>query len=310
MNGTGEARDRSDPRHVFTVDVEEYFQVHAFEDLVHPEEWECFPSRVGLATDRLLQLLEETETRATFFVLGWVAERHPGVVRRIAEAGHEVASHGYSHELVTDQVASEFRADVRRSKQLLEEITDQVVRGYRAPRFSLGRETEWMLDVLAEEGYRYDSSLVPARMAAGGGYPGAGRWPRIVETKAGPLLELPLTTARWAGVTLPAAGGAYLRHLPFSLVRSGFRQAEEEGQPGVFYLHPWEMDPNQPTIPGSLGARIRHYRNLDRTEELVRRVLSDFAFTSARERFGMEVEAAASGSEEARRDRPSRGVGS
>ena len=290
MSASGQGTGSGDARHVFTVDVEEYFQVHAFEDLVHPDEWECFPSRVGLATDRLLEVLGDHDTRATFFVLGWIAERHPDVVRRIVDAGHEVASHGYWHDRVGELSVEGFRSDVRRSKEVLEELTGQPVSGYRAPRFSLDEDTEWMLRVLAEEGYRYDSSVVPARMAAGGGWPDAGRWPGIVETGAGRLLELPLTTARWAGLTVPAAGGAYLRHLPYSLVRSGFRQAEEEGQPGVFYVHPWELDPDQPTIPGSLSARIRHYRNLQRTEALVRRVLTDFDFTSVRERFALDRE--------------------
>lgn len=278
-----------DRRHVFTVDVEEYFQVHAFRDLVLRDEWVCYPSRVEVATERLLQLLDEVDARATFFVLGWIAERHPALVRRIDEAGHEVASHGYGHEQAGELGREAFRRDARRSKELLENVTGREVLGYRAPRFSLQADTRWMLDVLAEEGYRYDSSLVPARMAGGGGYPGAGRWPQIVPTAAGRLLELPLTTARWAGLTLPAAGGAYLRHLPYSLIRSGFRQAEEKGRPGVFYIHPWELDPDQPKIPAPLSVRFRHYRNLDRTEKRVRRVLADFAFTTARERFGLGV---------------------
>lgn len=298
---SGAARPGADGRHVFTVDVEEYFQVHAFRELVHPDEWECFPSRVWLGTERLLELLEEADTRATFFVLGWIGERHPGLVRRIAAAGHEVASHGYGHDLVHELDRASFRDDARRSKAILEDVTGSGVVGYRAPRFSLESDTEWMLEVLAEEGYRYDSSLVPARMLGGGGYPGAGRWPRIVPTHGGRLLELPLTTARWAGVTVPAAGGAYLRHLPYALVRAGFHQAEAEGQPGVFYVHPWELDPDQPKFAATLTARLRHYRNLERTGELVRRVLGDFAFTSARERFGLE---AAEGSGETREADP------
>lgn len=309
----GTTTEAADTRHVFTVDVEEYFQVHAFEDLVHTEEWDCFPSRVARSTDRLLDLLDRNGTRATFFVLGWVAERHPAVVRRIAEAGHEVASHSYWHHRVGDLSPDEFRADARKARHVLEQITGQPVLGYRAPSFSLVEGTEWMLDVLADEGYRYDSSLFPARKVGSGGYPGTGRWPRLVDTGSGRLLELPLTTVRWAGVTLPAAGGAYLRHLPYRMVQSGFRQCEEEGQPGVFYIHPWELDPEQPTIPGSLSARIRHYRNLDRTEELLERVLEEFEFTSARERFGLDRGNGGrptSGSPDTRPGRSSRRVGS
>lgn len=310
-SGAGPNRDG---RHIFSVDVEEYFQVHAFENLVHPDEWKCFPSRVGYATERLLDLLDEFDTRATFFVLGWIAEHHPGVVERIAGAGHEVASHGCWHDRVDDLTPDKFRDDVRRSKEILEDVGGQPVLGYRAPRFSLDPDSEWMLDVLAELGFRYDSSLMPARMAAGGGWPHAGRWPRIVETRGGQLLELPLTTASVAGLTLPAAGGAYLRHLPYRLIQTGFRQAEEQGVPGVFYLHPWELDPNQPTIPGGLSARIRHYRNLEKTEERVHRVLEEFEFTSARDRFGLEGPGNAGEAEDEAEDvgpeRRSRRVGS
>ncbi len=312
-DATGPAADGSDGRHVFTVDVEEYFQVHAFEDLVHPEEWECFPSRIARSTDRLLELLEDSDTRATFFVLGWVADRYPDVVRRIAGAGHEVASHSYWHDRIGDLTPEEFREDARKARGVLEQITGEPVLGYRAPSFSLVEGTEWMLDVLAEEGYRYDSSLFPAHKVGSGGYPGAGRWPRLVDTGSGRILELPLTTVQWGGLTLPAAGGAYLRHLPYRMVQSGFRQFEEEGQPGVFYVHPWELDPEQPTIPGSLSARVRHYRNLDRTEGLLERVLEEFEFTSARERFGLDGGDDRRSSPEgsgARPDRPSRRVGS
>lgn len=299
--------------HVFTVDVEEYFQVHTFDDLVQREEWSCFPSRVDRGTELLLEMLEASGVRATFFVLGWIAERHPDLIRRIARAGHEVASHSYWHDRVGQLTPDAFRADARRSKKVLEEVTGEPVLGYRAPSFSLDGDTEWMLDVLREEGYRYDSSLFPARRIGAGGYPGAKRWPHLVDTTAGRLLELPLTTVRWAGLTLPAAGGAYLRHLPYRLVQSGLRQCEEEGQPGVFYVHPWELDPDQPTIPGSLGSRIRHYRNLDRTEELVRRVLAEFEFTSVRERFGLHTGARddrAPQAPDARRERRSRRLGS
>lgn len=310
---SGTTTDPADTRHIFTVDVEEYFQVHAFEDLVHVEEWECFPSRVARSTDRLLELLDASGTRATFFVLGWVAERHPAVVRRIDGAGHEIASHSYWHNRIGEMTPEEFRADARKARKVLEQITGRPVLGYRAPSFSLVEGTEWMLEILAEEGYRYDSSLFPARKLGAGGYPGTGRWPRLVETGSGRLLELPLTTARWAGVTLPAAGGAYLRHLPYRLVQSGFRQCEKEGQPGIFYVHPWELDPDQPTIPGPLSARIRHYRNLDRTQGMLERVLDEFEFTSVRDRFGLWDGEEGRGEPEgpdARSDRSSRRVGS
>ncbi len=283
--------DAGEPHHVFTVDVEEYFQVHAFEDLVQRGEWPAFPSRVELATRRLLGLLDDRDVEATFFVLGWIAERHPGLVRRIADAGHEVASHSMWHHRVAEMGPDGFREDARASKELLEDITGEPVLGYRAPSFSLSDGTDWMLEILAEEGYRYDSSLFPARRPMGGGMPGAKRRPHLVDTPSGPLLELPLTTRRVAGLTLPAAGGAYLRHLPYALLRSGLREAEAAGDPGVVYVHPWELDPEQPEIPASVTARFRHYRNLDRTERLLERLTDDFAFTSARERFGLDRDA-------------------
>lgn len=271
--------------HLFTVDVEEYFQVHAFEDLIQPAEWPYLPSRVERSTDRLLELLEARGVVGTFFVVGWVAERHPELVRRISSAGHEVASHSWWHRRVGDQEPEEFREDARRSKALLEDITGRPVLGYRAPSFSLSEDTTWMLEILVEEGYRYDSSLFPSHRVGHGGSPGSIRIPHLVPTPSGSLLELPLTTLKWGGMTLPAAGGAYLRHLPYGLVRAGFRGMEEEGEPGVFYIHPWELDPDQPRIPGSLVARLRHYRNLDRTGRLLERLTGEFDFTSVGRRY-------------------------
>ena len=285
------SRDDSGPtRHVFTVDVEEYFQVHAFEDLVQRGEWEAFPSRVDRNTASLLGLLDELEIRATFFVLGWVAERNPDVVRRIAEAGHEVASHSMWHRRISEMDPEEFREDARTSKALLEEITGEPVLGYRAPSFSLSEDTRWMLDVLAQEGYRYDSSLCPARRIGGGGVPGAQRRPHVVGTSAGPILELPLTTLSVGGFPVPAAGGAYFRHFPYALAKAGLEESEADGEPGVFYFHPWELDPDQPRIPASPITRLRHYRNVDKTPELLERLAGDFDFTSARELFRLDAD--------------------
>lgn len=277
------AADGATSPHVFTVDVEEYFHVHALEPWVDREAWERYPSRVEASTDRLLRLLEGAGARATFFVLGWVAERRPGLVRRIADAGHEVASHGWSHRKVTELSTDQFRADVRRSRALLEELSGDPVTGYRAPSFSLHPDTRWMLDVLAEEGYRYDSSLFPSWRPAGRGAAGAPRRAFTVETGAAPLLELPLTTLRRFGVTLPAAGGAYLRHLPYGLIRAGLRQAERDGEPGVVYVHPWELDPEQPRFSVPPGTRLRHYGNLGRMEKRLERLTDEFPFTSVRD---------------------------
>lgn len=274
--------------HIFTVDVEEYFQVHAFEGLVQRGEWKAFPSRVEHATRRVLRLLDGAGVRATFFVVGWVAERHPELVCEVAELGHEIASHSMLHERVGDMGPERFRKDARTSKALLEDIVGEPVLGYRAPSFSLTEETEWMLEILVEEGYRYDSSLFPAHRPGGDGMPGGERRPHMIETASGDLLELPLTTRSVAGVTLPAAGGAYLRHLPYGLVRGGLLETEEDGSPGVVYVHPWELDPEQPDIPASITSRFRHYRNLDRTEPLLERLTDEFEFTSVRRRFGLE----------------------
>lgn len=281
------SRERGTGAHVFTVDVEEYFQVHAFDDLVQQAEWECFPSRVERSCDELLAMLDEHDATATFFVVGWLAERRGDLVRRIAESGHEVASHSWWHRPVTEMTPAGFRADVRESRMLLEDITGEAVHGFRAPGFSLVPETEWMLEVLVEEGYRYDSSLYPSRTLGSYQYPGALRRPNLVETRSGAILELPMTTLRWAGVTLPAAGGAYLRHLPPALIRAGLRQAGREGEPGVFYIHPWELDPHQPVLPVSPTTRLRHYGNLEKTAPRLRRLLREFRFTSVREQFGL-----------------------
>lgn len=275
--------------HVFTVDVEEYFQVHVFNDCVDRAEWDVLPSRVELSTRKLLDILEPHGVRGTFFVLGWIAERHPDLVRSIAGAGHEVASHGWGHRRVTDLSREEFREDVRRSKAVLEDITGQPVHGYRAPSFSLVPGAEWALDVLVEEGYRYDSSIFPIRRI-GYGYPGACPVPHFVNGTSGRLLELPPATLEAAGLSLPAAGGAYFRHLPYTLTSSGLRQMEERGAPGVFYVHSWEVDEYQPRLPVSLLSRIRHYRGLERMPSRLDRLFRDFEFTSAARRFGLDGE--------------------
>jgi polysaccharide deacetylase family protein (PEP-CTERM system associated) len=236
-------------------------------------------SRVAANVARVLDLLAGSGTRGTFFVLGWVGERHPDVVRAIAAAGHEVASHGYDHRRVTEQTPAEFRESVRRSRLLLEDLTGTPVLGFRAPSFSIVPGREWALDLLIEEGYAYDSSLFPIRRP-GYGYPGAKREPYRIERAGGSLLELPPATLRRAGWTLPAAGGAYLRILPFGLVRAAFADAERRNVPATFYLHPWELDPDQPRLAVSASARFRHYTGLRRTEGRVARLLSEFQFIS------------------------------
>jgi polysaccharide deacetylase family protein (PEP-CTERM system associated) len=226
---------------------------------------------------RLLDLLAEHEVRGTFFVLGWIAERHPELVRAIAAAGHEVASHGQDHRRVTHQTPEEFRASVRRSKQVLEEVTGTPVRGFRAPSFSIVPGLEWALDVLLEEGYGYDSSLFPVRRR-GYGYPGGQRDPYWIERPAGRLAEVPpATLLRW-GMSLPAGGGAYFRLFPYGLVRAALLDSQRRRVPATFYIHPWELDPEQPRLAVPWTTRIRHYGGLGGTIERLRRLLGEFRF--------------------------------
>lgn len=273
------AAQSSRPLHCFTVDVEEHFQVNAFEGVVSRGDWASHPSRVERNVEQLLELLDRHGAQGTFFVLGWVAHRQPWLVRRIADAGHEVASHGWWHRRVPTITRAEFREDVRASRARLEDACGRRVRGFRAPSFSILPGMEWCFDVLIEEGYAYDSSLFPIRRA-GYGYPGCPAAPHVIRRSAGALHEFPLATLDWGGMRLPAAGGGYLRQLPFGLVERAFRQHERRGVPGIFYVHPWEIDPGQPRLPVNAIARLRHYRGLHRTLPRIERLLAGFRFTS------------------------------
>ena len=265
--------------HHFTVDVEEYFQVSALEAVVPRAGWGRLESRVVGSVHRILDLLAQYEARGTFFVVGWVADRHPELVRTIAQAGHEIASHTWDHVRVTEQTPTEFRRSARRSKYLLEDLTGAPVTGFRAPSFSIVPGREWALDILLEEGYRYDSSLFPIRRP-GYGFPNGGRDPHVLSRPAGFLLEFPPSTVRWLGVNLPAGGGAYFRCLPYALVRAAFRDSERRQRPGTFYIHPWELDPGQPRFATSRLTRLRHYTGLSHTEARLHRLLSEFRFTT------------------------------
>jgi len=271
--------------HLFTVDVEDYFQVVAFEGLVRREDWASYPSRVEANTDRLLELLQRHRVRGTFFTLGWIAEHFPALVRRIAEQGHEVASHGQWHRRVTRLTPEEFRSEVRESKARLEDASGQACLGFRAPSFSIVPGWEWAFDVLLEEGYRYDSSLFPIRRPDYG-YPASPDGPYLMKRPSGTLLELPLATIRLGGMRLPAAGGAYLRQLPVGVVRRAFAYWGNRGISAMFYIHPWEYDPEQPRLPCGWLTRARHYRNLEQTWPRMERLLTEFSFTSVRDRFG------------------------
>jgi polysaccharide deacetylase family protein (PEP-CTERM system associated) len=278
-------------RHHFTVDVEEHFQVLALAPYVPRERWDALESRVARNVDRLLDVLARHGATGTFFTLGWVAERQPAMVKRIAAAGHEVASHGYDHRRVTELSPEEFRDQVRRSKRILEDATGKGCLGYRAPNYSIVPGKEWALDILLEEGYRYDSSLFPIRRP-GYGYAGGARDPHWIERPSGRLLEVPPATLRRLGLTLPAAGGAYFRLLPYGLIVAALRDAARRGQPGTFYLHPWEVDPDQPRYAVRPLTRIRHYGRLAGVMPRLERLLGEFRFVSIVE--GMAVRDSAS----------------
>ena len=259
-----------------TVDVEDYFQVSAFESHIPRNDWDRLPCRVEGNTNRVLDLFSRHGMKATFFTLGWVAERYPQLVRSIVAAGHELACHGYSHVRVTEQSPEQFREDVRRSKGLLEDISGVAVQGYRAASYSIGARNLWALAVLEESGFRYSSSIYPIRHDLYG-MPEAPRFAFHPDNAPG-LLEIPITTLAIADRKLPCGGGGYFRLLPYALSRWALRQVNEtDHQPGIFYFHPWEIDPEQPRQQGiSLKTRFRHYLNLSRMESRLERLLQDF----------------------------------
>ena len=267
-----------------TVDVEDYFHVAALAPRITRDSWDSRESRVVDNTQRLLDLFEEFEAKATFFVLGWVAERQPQLVRNIAARGHEVASHGYSHQLVYEQSQQEFREETVRAKHILEDITGTAIVGYRAASFSIVGESLWALDVLAESGFLYDSSIFPVRHDRYG-LSNAKRLPHRFSTASGnSIVEWPLATASILGLRLPVAGGGYFRLLPYWLSRWGLASINRrELQPFIFYLHPWEIDAEQPRVSASWLSKFRHYTNLDQCEWRMRKLLSEFRFTTAKD---------------------------
>lgn len=280
--------ERSSVTHAMTVDVEDYYQVAAFFGVVKPEDWEQWPSRVEANTERLLRLFDEAGIKITFFILGWVAERHPELVQRIQAEGHEIASHGYSHQLIYNQTPEVFREETSRSKQILENITGTAVTGYRAASYSITRQSLWALDILAELGFTWDSSIFPTRHD-NYGIPGSPEEPYRIITRSGrELTEFPLTTAKVMGQAVPAAGGGYFRQYPYALSRWLFQKASDGGRkPQIFYLHPWEIDPDQPRIPNaSWFSRFRHYTNLHRCLPRLERMIKDFPFGTMSESLG------------------------
>jgi polysaccharide deacetylase family protein (PEP-CTERM system associated) len=276
MGGGAETRDRI--VNALTIDVEDYFHVSAFDGIVPRADWDTFESRVEKNTERLLDIFSEHGVWGTFFVLGWVADRFPGLVRTIAQRGHEVASHGYEHRLIYDQTPAAFRADVRRAKRVLEDTSGCHVSGYRAPSYSITPQSLWALDILLEEGYRWDSSIFPIRHDRYG-IPVSERHPYPIQRANGCLIEVPGSTTKYGPMNLPVAGGGYFRILPYRWTHWGIERVNRvEQRPVVFYLHPWEIDPEQPRLNAGRLGRFRHYRNLDRTEPRLRRLLKDFRF--------------------------------
>ena len=263
----------------FSVDLEDYFQVEALRPHCPRAEWDRFEDRTVPNTERLLAILEAQGIHATFFILGWTAQRHPDLVRRIATAGHEIASHGFDHELIYNQDREAFRDDIRRARALLRDLSGQAVIGYRAPSYTIMQRTLWALPILVEEGYRYDSSIFPiARRRYG--MPQAPRWPHRIPLDEGRrIVEFPLPTIRLGPLNLPATGGAYLRLLPFWLQRWSVRRMLRAKQPFVLSVHPWELDPEQPRFPVKLRTRWTHYHNLGRSETRLVSLLSQGGFS-------------------------------
>jgi polysaccharide deacetylase family protein (PEP-CTERM system associated) len=274
-----------DPRGIsnaMTVDLEDWYQ--GLE--IPSSRWHCYEDRVAPATRRLLELFDDAGVRATFFVLGDIADRHPELIAEVARAGHEIATHGQSHAFVYDQTPEAFRTEIERCLGVLEDITGQRVAGHRAPFFSITRDSLWALDVLADLGILYDSSVFPVSNYRYG-IPDAPRWPYHVESNGGGITEFPISTARIWGRNMPVAGGAYFRIYPYALSRRAFKAINRGGRPGVFYLHPWEVDPEQPRLELPRRISATHYFNLRRTEGRLRRLLRDFRFGPMKEVLGV-----------------------
>jgi polysaccharide deacetylase family protein (PEP-CTERM system associated) len=263
---------------VFTVDVEDYFQVSAFEKHIDRAGWNQWESRVAANTHRILELLDRHRVRATFFILGWVAEEHPQLVRAIHSAGHEIGAHGYWHRLVYQQTRAQFRADLCRARDVLQNILGRPVTAHRAASFSITRQSLWALEILVEEGFQADSSVFPIRHDRYG-IPDAQPGPHRLTTPAGPIWEFPPSVVRFAGINLPVGGGGYFRLFPLPWTLHCFRRIHRAGRPVVFYVHPWELDPEQPRIrAASRLTRFRHYVNLSKNRRKLDNLLRRFRF--------------------------------
>jgi len=284
MKPEGGSRTGQQPRFILSVDVEDYFQVEAFSGQIPRSEWDRWPSRIVANTHRVLDLFDEYQVKATCFTLGWVAAKYPALVREIQERGHELACHSYWHRLVYGLSPDEFRQDLREARDALEQAGGTRLLGYRAPSWSITEKSAWALDILAEEGFAYDSSIFPIHHDLYG-IPGAQRTPYDVVTRSGArIAEFPPATVRLRGMNLPAAGGGYLRILPFPYTRWAIRRLIRENSPAVVvYLHPWELDPEQPRIAAPARSRFRHYTNLGSMQSRMRHLLAAYSFQPFRE---------------------------
>ena len=271
----------------FSIDVEDWFQVSAFAPYIERAHWDRLPCRVERNVELLLGILDDAGATATFFTLGWIAERYPAMVRRIVAAGHELASHGYGHLRASDQTPAQFREDLVEAKRLLEDIGGVAVIGYRAPSFSIGRENAWAHDLVAETGHRYSSSIYPIAHD----HYGVPDAPRFAHRTANGLLEIPPTTVRWGGRNWPVGGGGYFRLLPYTVSAWGLRKVNvADRRPAMVYFHPWEFDPEQPRVShASAKARFRHYLNLQLTEPRIRRLLREFSWQRIDRAFAGEI---------------------
>jgi polysaccharide deacetylase family protein (PEP-CTERM system associated) len=284
LQGEVPAVSSKSPRllNVISVDVEDYFHAEAFAEIVQRSEWDSYASRVEDNTRRLLDLFARLNVEATFFVLGWVAERFPKLVRDIAAAGHEVACHSYWHRLIYKLDPKEFREDTYRAKQVIEQAAGVQIYGYRAPTYSIVINSLWATDILAELGFTYDSSIFPTHHDRYG-IPSAPRFPFVINTTSGPLVEYPIATFRlWGDLNFPFGGGGYLRLLPWWYNQLGFRRAKVEGIPAVAYIHSWEIDSQQPRLKARLKSRLRHYKNLGKAYGRLENMLRQGNFISFR----------------------------
>jgi polysaccharide deacetylase family protein (PEP-CTERM system associated) len=260
-----------------TIDIEDYFQVENFRKHIPFTNWHRYESRVAQNTERILGILDESNTKSTFFVLGWVAERNPELVKKIHRDGHEVASHGYAHQLIYSQSRDEFREDLRKAKSILENIIQQPVIGYRAPSYSITKKSIWALDILMEEGFRYDSSLFPIHHDKGG-FIKAERYPHKIYNHNNYIWEFPLSTVRILGQNIPFSGGGYFRLLPYRFVKWAIKKINLEGHPVNIYVHPWEFDSEQPKIKADFLSTFRHYVNIAQNGDKFKKLLRDFQF--------------------------------